>query len=187
MIAAWQYPGGSQADVHAKGFSWIHNYWCNLLNENAINGEPNPARPIAITAMIFLAISLISFWCSFPKQAGLNQRMILTTAVSGILAMASGFFLFTSYHDMAINMSGLMGLIALTGTMVGIWKIKLKIFFIAGIFNILLMILNNLLYYGNGLAWLPLVQKITFASFLVWIAALNIRMFNKLRSVNQVI
>src|SRR3954449_6164304 len=50
FIATLYYPGGAQFDKTTKGFSWTQNYWCNLLNENAINGLPNPARPIAITA-----------------------------------------------------------------------------------------------------------------------------------------
>ncbi|HEV7621655.1 MAG TPA: hypothetical protein VGO09_07980, partial [Flavisolibacter sp.] len=38
IIATIYYPGGSQANNVSKGFSWVHNYWCNLLNEKAING-----------------------------------------------------------------------------------------------------------------------------------------------------
>jgi hypothetical protein len=38
IVAAFFYPGGSEFDTHSDGFSWKHNYWCNLLNELAIKG-----------------------------------------------------------------------------------------------------------------------------------------------------
>lgn len=36
VVAALLYPGGSQADKASTGFSWMNNYWCNLLNEKAM-------------------------------------------------------------------------------------------------------------------------------------------------------
>lgn len=36
------YPGGSQANLNAVGFSWAHNYWCNLMNERGIHDQINP-------------------------------------------------------------------------------------------------------------------------------------------------
>jgi hypothetical protein len=48
FIATLLYPGGSQADKAAIGFSWLHNYWCNLMNENGINGEPNRGQMMAL-------------------------------------------------------------------------------------------------------------------------------------------
>ncbi|PIQ21332.1 MAG: hypothetical protein COW65_09725 [Cytophagales bacterium CG18_big_fil_WC_8_21_14_2_50_42_9] len=73
FVATLYYPGGSQFDKNTKGFSWAHNYWCNLLNENAINGQPNPARPIALTAMMVLCLTLTVFWYLFPIQADLKK------------------------------------------------------------------------------------------------------------------
>jgi len=61
IIAITLYPGGSQADISSKGFSWMNNYWCNLLNEKAMNGEYNTARPFAIAGMLLLCISMAAF------------------------------------------------------------------------------------------------------------------------------
>lgn len=30
VVATFFYPGGSQLDKTASGFSWTQNYWCNL-------------------------------------------------------------------------------------------------------------------------------------------------------------
>ena len=54
IVATLLYPGGSQVDKNSIGFSWTNNYWCNLLNDNAINGQHNPAKPIAMTGMFVL-------------------------------------------------------------------------------------------------------------------------------------
>jgi hypothetical protein len=51
LVASSLYPGGSQVDKGSIGFSWTNNYWCNLLSGNAINGQPNPAKPYAISGM----------------------------------------------------------------------------------------------------------------------------------------
>ncbi len=67
------YPGGSQVDVNSKGFSWINNYWCNLLNENAISGQHNPGRPIALTGMAVLCFSLSFFLVCFAKIHGIKK------------------------------------------------------------------------------------------------------------------
>ncbi|MFN7116301.1 MAG: hypothetical protein ACK4TA_05840, partial [Saprospiraceae bacterium] len=41
IVAAFYYPGGSNADHSAKGFSIVHNYWCDLLAIGAKNGQIN--------------------------------------------------------------------------------------------------------------------------------------------------
>eukprot|EP01041_Mallomonas_annulata_P035984 gene35984-59008_t len=63
------------ANQNAKGFSWVHNFWCNLLNETAINGEKNSARPIALVAMLVLSASLSLFWIIFPKDLAVKTYL----------------------------------------------------------------------------------------------------------------
>ncbi|MDB5246855.1 MAG: hypothetical protein JWQ40_1249 [Segetibacter sp.] len=61
--------------ANSIGFSWTQCYWCNLLNENVINGQGNPARPIALAAMLVLCITLAHLWFIFPQQVGLQKTM----------------------------------------------------------------------------------------------------------------
>lgn len=178
IIATKVYPGGSQADKNAKGFSWLDNYWCNLLNEYAMNGEPNTARPVAFAGMCVLCISLVTFWIMFPVYAGFTKRGKLTMQLSGSLAMSIGFFLFTNLHDMIINLAMLCGLIAIAGTFAGLHKLKWRRLIGFGILNLLLVVVNNILYYGDGLlVYLPVVQKVTFLSFLLWISLIDIQLY----------
>jgi hypothetical protein len=181
VIATFYYPGGSQTDKKSIGFSWINNYWCNLLNEYAINGQYNTARPMAMSAMIILCIALALFWYIFPQQVEFKRNGRLLIQISGAAAMTTGIFLFTRLHDNIINAATLFGLIATFGTLAGLLKLKWKKLFWYGMFNLVLIILNNILYYGDGLQlYLPVVQKITFLYFLVWICMIDIQIFLKI-------
>lgn len=181
FLATIFYPGGSQPDKNSNGFSWAQNYWCNLLNENAINGQPNPARSIAIPAMFILCMALIIFWYIFPRQIDMKKGGKLTIQISGFVSMVVGMFLFTGIHDIIVNLATLAGIIAVTGTILGLKKLNWIRLFWMGIFNFLLVVLNNILYYGDGLLfYLPVVQKFTFLFFLLWISLVNINLYNKI-------
>lgn len=176
-MAAAFYPGGSQADAHAKGFSWMHNYWCNLLNEKALNGESNAARPFAWTAMAILLLSLLCFW-AVATQGLLSSRTLKNTAFfSGTASVLLLPFLPTGFHDVIINTSGLFGLVALLLVYRGLYKNAWHKLFAFGMVNLVLIALNNYLYYGASFYCLPLVQKVTFASFLLWICLVTVKLY----------
>jgi hypothetical protein len=179
FIASLNYPGGSQFDKSAVGFSWANNYWCNLLNDHAINGQLNTAQPIALAALLILCFSLTFFWLLFPKYTVLGNYGKLTIRISGTLAMTCGILLFTNLdHDFITNLASLFGLIAMTGTLFGLHKNGWKMLYDFGLFNLILVGVNNLLYYNKELIlYLPLVQKITFATFLIWICCIVIKIY----------
>ena len=180
-VATLLYPGGSQVDKNSIGFSWTNNYWCNLLNETAINGQPNSSRSIALAGMLVLCLTLSFFWYNFPKQININKNLKQIIQVSGILAMITAFFLFTQInHDLVTNAASSFGAIAIIGTFIGLYKNKLHNLFQFGLFNILLVVLNNLCYYNKELIiFLPVVQKISFVAFLVWICSISVQLYNR--------
>ena len=178
IIAAILYPGGSGENTTAAGYSWTENYWCNLLSEKAINGQINTARPVAITAMMILCISLSSFWLIFPALAQLKKNHSLLIQVAGVASMLTSFLLLTGInHDLAINTSTSLGCIALIGTMIALHQLKWNSFFAFGLFNVLLIGLNNYLYHHELLTYLPVVQKFTFLSFLTWFCLIVLRLY----------
>lgn len=179
IVATLLYPGGSQVDKNALGFSWINNYWCNLLNENAINGQHNPAKPVAMTGMFILCLTLIFFWFLFPRHISVSKNLKLIIQISGTIAMSIAFFLFTNInHDLVTNLASIFGLIATVGVFVGLYKAKWLKLFTFGLLNILLVVLNNYVYYTKGLIiYLPVIQKISFAAFLIWICCIDINLF----------
>lgn len=180
VYASLYYPGGSQADPQSTGFSWVHNYWCNLLNQNAINGQPNPAQPIAMIAMVGLSLSLAVFWYQFPMISIHNVLLTRITQFAGIAAMATALLLNSSLdHDMITNLASLLGLVAVVGTLIILHRLRWNAVFWFGTMNLLLVILNNVLYYSPDLiSFLPLIQKISFAAFLVWFCIISMKSRN---------
>lgn len=178
LLAAYFYPGGSQVDAHAPGFSWINNYWCNLLNEKAINGQPNSARPVALLATIVLSITFSAFWLLFAGRSNTGKVLKFVIGASGILSMVAGFFLFTATdHDLVTNLASAFGLVAVIGTLIGLYTMKWQGFFAYGLANLLLVAANNYVYYNKELLpYLPIIQKITFAAFLIWISLISLRL-----------
>jgi hypothetical protein len=181
FLAACFYPGGSQADANARGFSWVNNYWCNLLNEKAINGRSNAARPIALLAMIVLGSTLSAFWLLFAANSRIGKMLRYIIGVSGVLSMVIGFFLFTATdHDMVTNLASAFGLVAVIGTLAGLYTMKCRGLFVYGLINLVLVAANNYVYYNKELLlYLPVVQKITFAAFLIWVSLISLHLYRQ--------
>ncbi|MBK7427508.1 MAG: hypothetical protein IPI60_11015 [Saprospiraceae bacterium] len=182
ITAIFFYPGGSQVDKNAIGFSLVNNYWCNLLNDVAINGEINPAKPIAMAGLAVLCLTLALFWQLFPKHINPGKPVKLTIQISGILAMAIAFLLFTNIdHDLVTNLASFFGILATMGTLTGLYKIKWYGLFVFGLFNFLLVGLNAYVYYDKDLIiYLPVIQKISFASFLIWVCSIDINLYRRI-------
>ena len=181
IVAALLYPGGSQVDKNSIGFSWINNYWCNLLNEKAINGQYNPAKPVAITGMLVLCFTLSLFWFLFARHMQIGKRLKLIIQISGTLSIVIAFFLLTNIdHDLVLNLASSLGVIATIGTFIGLYKNKLYLLFAFGLLIILLVGLNNYVYYTKTLIiYLPVIQKISFAAFLIWICCIDIILYRR--------
>ncbi len=178
VIAAVMYPGGSGTDKTVSGYSWIDNYWCNLLNEKAINGQTNEARPVAIAAMLIPGATLSAFWILFPALMQLKRYHRLLIQIAGTVGMVASFLLLTKIdHDIAINTSSAFGLIAMLGTMIALYQLKWKVLFVLGLFDLLLITLNNYLYHTEQMTYLPLVQKFSFLSFLVWFCLIALKLY----------
>lgn len=174
IFSAALYPGGSQADLTSEGFDWVHNYWCNLLNTEAMNGRPNPARPYAITATIVLCGSIAVFLYQFSGALELTARWQQTIRVSGLSSMACATLIFTRWHDLMTILASMFGLVALMGVIIGLINNKMHTFLRWAGLCILLMGVNNYIYYsGHYLVALPLLQKLTFLVVLSWVVALS--------------
>lgn len=171
--ATLRYPGGNQADPLAPGFDWLQNYWCDLLGSEAENGQPNPARPLAILATGVLCAALANFWWHLAGFLAGNVRKRLIFRASSTLSMSTALILFSDFHDTAILISGISGLAAVAATFVVLRQNGLRRQFNFGLCCMVLVAVNNLIYWPKiGLAWLPIVQKITFLAFLGWVAAI---------------
>jgi hypothetical protein len=181
FIATLYYPGGSNVDINAISFSWANNYWCNLLSETAINGQPNAAKPFAMFGMFVLCITISIFWYIFPKQININKKLKKIIQIFGILGMVAGAFIFTKInHDFLTNLASLFLGIAFIGSIIGMYKSISYNLFAFGMLNILLVGLSNICYYNQNLiVYLPIIQKITFLSFLLWVSCICLKLYRE--------
>ncbi len=180
IFSSTLYPGGSQADLNSEEFDWVNNYWCNLMNEKGMNGQPNPAKPFSILAMVVLCISLMIFFIQFAKTYPKSRQWKQIIMVNGILSMTFAILIFTEYHDLMTIISSIFGLFVVIGIIREVYKSELTIYKIGGVACILLLGMNNYIYYTKHfIEALPLLQKITFAIVLIWIIGLNYELIKK--------
>lgn len=185
FLAANNYPGGSEADRRSIGFSLLHNYWCNLLNEVALNGELNRGRVFAVAAMFVLGFTLFVFWYLVARILPFSRQGKLVLTGCGLGSALAVFLLPFGSHDTILNLAGLLGLSALMMTLFMLWRLKETGLAVFGWLNLILVLLNNLVYYTSALLrFLPLVQKVTFLTFILWIIWMTTQ-FNRLLDKKQ--
>ncbi len=180
IYSANLYPGGSQADINSVGFDWFNNYWCNLMSENGMNGLKNPARPVALIAMIILCSSMTLFFFQFANYFVKNRNWKMTIKIAGTLAMLSAVFIFTRLHDVMTTILSICGVIGIIGIISALHKNKMTFFKVSGIICMALVGIINLFYYNENLIkYLPLVQIVAFILILAWTVGLNFKMNDK--------
>jgi hypothetical protein len=168
------YPGGSYVDRSAEGFDWVHNYWCHLMYEQSLNGQPNPARPWSIAALGILLAGILTFFFRFScRMAGRRVlRLLIRAAVT--MSLVCTALISSERHDLMTTLASVFGALALLGTIAMLWQNRNYSFTWWGILCIILLGLNNYMYHtGHGIIALPLVQKFTFVVVLVWVWKVN--------------
>ncbi len=179
ITSTFLYPGGSQMDRHAVGFSWLNNYWCNLLDNYALNGKLNPAKPFAMAGMVVLCLTIAFFWVIFPKHVESGKGNSLMIQLSGSLSMTVAMFISTELHDQIITIAGLFGVITIIGSFIILYKIKWYGLLILGSINLFLLVLCEYFYHVKDfMVYLPVVQKISFFTYLIWICSMDLKFYN---------
>lgn len=173
LIAAVLYPGGSYYNTSAPSFSIIHNYWCDLLGEYAINKQINTGRPYAIAAMYVLCTSLVMLW--YITAATFNNTLLKNTIlVTGVLSFATGTLLFTSWHNLVIHIASAFACISFLLIFIGLYRQKKKLLVVLGVCCGAFGGVNYYIWTTHSYVMiLPALQKITFLFFLTWFVLLN--------------
>ena len=183
VIAALRYPGGSWVEPDQEGFSFWYNYLCDLLDQNAINGELNTARFHARAALGFLCISVILLWSYLPRlfsNKSLNLKLMWFTGIASLITI---MLLAADTHDSTVRIAGFLGGVALISCFVELFKARYYKLFTFGMVCFIVFLINYYCYEtGLFLHSLPMIQKITFVLFLVWFVLLDISMYHKLKS-----
>lgn len=168
------YPGGIHWADATRGFAIRDSYWCDLIAPYTRNHEVNPAQPVAFAAMMILCLSMAWMWWHLPGQLQQDGWVKEILQWGGIGSMVVTTGLASAYHDVVIYLAGFLGLSALFTTLYALWSASAKVLFGFGVLGACLCLINFAIYTtGIGLAGLPLLQKATFATMLVWFAAIS--------------
>jgi hypothetical protein len=173
LIATLYYPGGSQFDKAAAGYDWKNNYISNLFGEKAINGADNRARYWAVGGMMLLSLSFAVFFVEFSKRIpARNAARVIK--YFGAAAMVFTFLIATPLHDAMITIASTMTLISLFYITVFVFKSRLLLFKFLCVACLLVYYLSLFMYYsGTSLKFLPIIQKVTFATTIILILGLQ--------------
>ena len=174
-VAASLYPGGSWADPSQVGFSWRHNYLCDLLDTLSMNGELNPGRHWARASLGVLCAGLLLLWYQLPALMQPSSVLRMLLRLSSAAAFGTMVFLRAGTHDLIVRIAGIFGLVALLSAVIGLWRSGRPGMSILGGWCLGIFLLNYAVYEtGSLIRALPLIQKVTFASFLGWFAWMNL-------------
>lgn len=167
--AASLYPGGSKFILQAEGFHWFHNYWCDLLMPIAYNGAPNKAYVLSLLTLIELCIALAVLFYQFPKFFPLHNAWDRIISLGGVLAVALIPLIATDWHHVGVAGGSFLGSIAIFGILKSLQKYQLKTYLFWGIIAILLLVINNIMFFAKiGVYYLAFLQKIAFFFVLTW-------------------
>jgi hypothetical protein len=175
-VAAWLFPGGTRAEPDRVGFSFLDNYWCDLLDEVTYGGRQNPARPVALVATIILSAGLATLWWSVPASCPDAPRRAALARVSGLGSAMVIPLIASSHHNVAIDVAGLLGAVAFVAAMSALGHRAGRMLRAVASLALALSVTNYVLWRTQiGLPMLPIVQKGAFMAFLGWIVALALR------------
>jgi hypothetical protein len=175
--AAVLYPGGTYQEPSRSGYSFVDNYFCDLLDAQTKAGRGNAGRPVAIAAMVVLCVGISVFWWSVPKLfPGARVRAAVVRA-SGLASGLVTPWVATRAHDAVIHGAGLLGVIGFVGTMTAPGAHRTRTVEVAAWTAIAFVVANYLIWVTRvGLAWMALVQKGAFSFFLLWMVLVALRL-----------
>ena len=180
FMAAKHYPGGSWIVSDTDGFSFWHNYLCDLLDINAINGEPNKGRTYAITALCLLCAGIFFLWSLLPKLFKTKNNIQKIMSTSGYLSLLTIPLLAIGNHDVIIRIAGTFGVVTFIACCVELYKTNYKKLFLLGVVCIITFLSNYYIYEtGICIKALPVIQKFTFTLFISWFIGLDMALYRK--------
>jgi hypothetical protein len=125
---------------------------------------------------LILCTGLMVFWWKLPDYYSSAESWKSLVRTFGVLSGATIPLTATSYHDVAINVAMVFSVVAFGISIPALRKrggLNLARY---GAFTLGFSVLNFLIWQTKvGIEWLPLMQKIAFAAFLLWIVLVSHR------------
>lgn len=172
IFAASGYPGGSINIPNAVGYSFYHNFLCDVMNPITQAGSINNARSLAIVSHLILSFTMIAFFYILPKIFPEKNRNTKLIAYFGMATMFVFIFMYTPYHDLIVTITGVLGTFALIPFFIELHHYKNKgLKQLAYLCYVLSLIVFFIFETKIGFYYLPFLQKITFfvdAWWVIW-------------------
>ena len=182
VIATTMYPGGSVNEIASEGYSYFHNFICDLMSLHLEEGVVNDARPIAIIAHLMLSFGMISFFYILPEIFTVQNRNTRIIRFVGMFTMTVFIFMCTDYHDLVVTITGVLGSIALIPFFLELINYENRGLKVLAYTCFVLSILVFLSYETKiGFYFTPILQKITFVFDSVWIIWVSLMVASKRR------
>jgi len=193
-LAAAAYPGGSWCDPEAAGFDPLYGFFCDVLREKGLNGEPNPGAGLARAALVVLAGAFVPFWLLLSRLTPLPRGAARALQLFGLLSAIGtlGVALtpsdrFAVAHQCAVLTAGPLGVVAGGLAVVGLVRAGGRAWWLAVIAGATLALAAiDALLYAWHLMWptpcplaLPLLQKVAALGGLAWMLAVAIQGFRR--------
>lgn len=173
VISTSHYPGGTNFDKSTTGFLWTKNYISNLFEEKAVNGMENGARYWAMASMMVLSLSFGAFFVHYSKRIP-NKSATNVINYLGVAGMIATFLIATPLHDIMVIVASILFLVCMFYITVFVFRSKLHLFKLLCVIY-LIIFYGTLVVYGvlAFRSYLPIIQKVLFASTIFLIIGLN--------------
>ena len=178
-VAAVLFPGGTRAEPTRTGFSFLHNYWCDLMDATTHGGRTNPGRPVALAAMVVICGGLAVLWTAAPVLFRRAPRRGWVVRVAGVGCALVAPWVGAGFHDRAIRVAVALGAVAFVTTLTALEPehARREILRISGWCVLAVVAVTYFIWEtGFGLPILPALQKLAFIGFLIWVVLLALRL-----------
>jgi len=156
------------ASAQTVGYDWVNNTISALFQPNALNGDTNPARYFAITAMLVYCLTLVFIFRIVAKNS-ISKFHRKTIEIAGIGFAVYAFLIVTPMHNLMVSIALVFFLVTVVSMLHNLYLQKNIPLLIMGIVCISIPLINATLYYGDFIyEILPAVQKTGSLACAVW-------------------
>jgi hypothetical protein len=184
------YPGGTWSDRTTPGHSFFRNFFCDLTQEIALSGAPNPGARVAQAGMLAIVLAFFPFWwllpSSFPRwpSVGRAVKALGAASVAGLVAVPlTPSLRFGWLHSASVLLASVPALAAAIFAVFALAASRERVHATLGGATVIASALDAALYVhhlvaGGASAALPVLQKISAGLLLAWmlvVAATSLR------------
>jgi hypothetical protein len=159
--------------LYPGGYDWGNHTISRLFQPSVPNGADNPARPLAVLAVFMFCVSMAFVFKSVSRR-GQSRFHKKTIEIAGIGSMVYAFLVITPMHDVLVGIALLFFVTAMLATFHVLYLERHFGMLCAGIVCLAVTLSNAAMYYGDVFfGFLPIVQKISLATWVGWLLALH--------------